>query len=484
MRRGRRTPASRLVRFLPSSPATAFGLVATVACLTSMLVVVTSEWTGLSQEFGGLSHDGYLQLARSLLAGHGFVFEAGGDPVFHRPPLYPLLLVPVVALPEPWQRPVLVVVQSALLGGVAALVWRIGARLFGEAAGRLAVAVMLLNPWLIWVVKNPHHAVLQTFLYTSFCWLLVQAFVPAGRDAGGGDAGRGRLRPASGSSGRLALLLGLNGGALALVHGTMLVTCGVLLAGACLWWLRTGDLRSAAGAIAAVVLMVALVAPWTARNWLTFGAFIPVVGNAGFSYFLGNAHWGIGQDPVRRGETPWEAALRHAGADPGASAAVRFWGLTDPVLDPEMTRRMLGHVRGHPDEVLRKVALNAGEYYFPLLYPLYLRSGAPDAPPWTSIVRANVRPAAITMFHGVLWALCVAALVRRRRDRHDVRAWWAVVGLVAVFPLGYLPFLVWVGHALYALPTIPLLSVLGSVGLGAARRREPATIADGVYAVR
>ena len=55
-------------------------------------------------DFGGFAHDGYVELARSLARGDGFVFEPGGAAVSHRPPLYPLMLAPLMLLPEPLQR--------------------------------------------------------------------------------------------------------------------------------------------------------------------------------------------------------------------------------------------------------------------------------------------------------------------------------------------------------------------------------------------
>ena len=88
------------------------------------------------------------------------------------------------------------------------------------------------------------------------------------------------------------------------------------------------------------------------------------------------------------------------------------------------------------------------------------------------VATTRLRATAITLFHGVLWALCLAALARGPR-RPDGRV-LALLGLVAVFPLPFLPFLVYIGHSQYVLPTIPLLSVLAAVGLGAARNRTPA----------
>jgi 4-amino-4-deoxy-L-arabinose transferase-like glycosyltransferase len=352
------------------------------------------------------------------------------------------------------QRPILIAVQAALLGGLAATAWMIGTRLFGAAVGRVTVGVMLLNPWLIWVVKNPMSIVLHAFLYTTFCWLIVESLE--------GTAPRRRL----------TIFLGLNAGALALVHGTMILTCFVLLAAVGLLHVWKRDFRSAVGTVAACILMLAIIAPWTVRNWMVSGLFLPVVGNAGFSYFAGNAHWGIGDAPAKRGETPWEAALRHGGSDRSVEEVVRFWGVTDPALEKALNRRMIEHVREHPDEFFLKFSLNAVEYYFPLFHRLYLRSLVTDPGSWLRTAKERLRATATTLFHAVLWALCLAGVVSWSRARPKSRAALGLLGLIVVFPLAYFPFLVFVGHSQYVLPTIPLLSVLAAVALTAARLGE------------
>ena len=67
------------------------------------IIFVIAPLTGVSKHFGR-ANDGYIQLARSLGTGDGYVFEKDGPPVFHRPPLYPALLVPITFLPDPLQQ--------------------------------------------------------------------------------------------------------------------------------------------------------------------------------------------------------------------------------------------------------------------------------------------------------------------------------------------------------------------------------------------
>ncbi len=463
----------RALRFLPPSPATAFWLVAAIACLVDLLVIWAAPWTGISRHFGGWRHDGYLELARNLLAGNGFVFDAGGPAVLHRPPLYPMLLVPLVALPEPVQRPVLVILQSGLLGGVAAIVWKIGSRLFNEAVGRVAVGVLLLDPWLIWVVKNPMSIILQTILYTTFCWLLLQAFrLNSTHESRGFKISSG-----------LGLLLGLNAGALALVHGTMILTCGLLLAGACLLCLWQRDYRSVASVVVAGTVMLIVIAPWTARNWAVSGKFIPVVSNSGLAYVLGNAHWGLGNDRMERVERQSETAVRATEIGKPADV-IQFSGSTDPALETEFNRRMIEHIWNRPKEFLLKCSLNAAAFYFPLVDHVYVRSFVGHPSPQLGGARQTFLATAITVFNGFLWILCWVGILFRNMTVEHLRAWLSVLVLIAVFPVAYLPFLTYVGHAQYVLPTIPLLSVLAAVGLGAARPQHAGDIEESLLLER
>jgi 4-amino-4-deoxy-L-arabinose transferase-like glycosyltransferase len=438
---------------------TAFSLVAAIACLADLLVIWIAPGFGISRDFGGLHHDGYLELARNLLAGNGFVFEPGGSAVLHRPPLYPLLLIPVVALPEPLQRPALIVAQSFLLGGTAAIVWKIGASLFDAAVARLAVLIMLLDPWLTWVVKNPMSIVLQVFLYTTFSWLLLYSFLPGSNNRPSQEKGI-RLRQ--------VVLLGLNAGALALAHGTMILTCGALLLSSCLWFWWKADYRSVGRVLVAGLLMALVIAPWTLRNWKSSGLLIPVVGNSGFTYFMGNARWQIGESPVRSDEEQWETAVRYSGVDI-RRVEIDFAGNTDSTLEAEFNRRMIRHIRTHPDEFLLKFTLNSVAYYFPLFDRWYLGAFAPNASSQSRNRWDIPRAAAITVFHLVLWTLCLAGVGSPGMRGRRLRAWFGILALIVVFSIAYFPFVVFVGHSQYVLPTIPLLSVLAAVGLKAIR---------------
>src|SRR5687767_9005527 len=75
-----------------------------LGCLALLVLPFLRSRLGIDDALGGRPHDGYVEIARNLASGHGFVFEPNGAPVFHRPPLYPGLLAPIMLLPESWHR--------------------------------------------------------------------------------------------------------------------------------------------------------------------------------------------------------------------------------------------------------------------------------------------------------------------------------------------------------------------------------------------
>lgn len=99
--------------FLPKTSQQAFWLCfGLCAFLCFFILYGLAPLTGTSQTFGTDAHDGYIELAQNLVQGLGFVFEPGGAPVSHRPPLYPFILMPIALLPDVWQRPMIVLLHS------------------------------------------------------------------------------------------------------------------------------------------------------------------------------------------------------------------------------------------------------------------------------------------------------------------------------------------------------------------------------------
>jgi hypothetical protein len=189
--------------------------------------------------------------------------------IFH-PPLYPYFLAGPYALAGTFAaaQALQVVVASLLIPAVG----RVGASTIGRPAGLAAAAMAAFYPELVWF--SVHFWVENIFLV--LLWWAVERLLAA-------DA-HGRLRD--------AVTAGVLWGTAVLARETALYFLPVAGAWLALRRGRGGVLRAAAFAGAAVVT----VAPWTYRNWVSFGAFVPVSTAGGQNLFQGNT-------PIPRDET-------------------------------------------------------------------------------------------------------------------------------------------------------------------------------------
>ena len=410
------------------------------------ILFVVSPLTGLSKDFGK-ANDGYIQLAENLGDGNGYVFEKDGPAVFHRPPLYPFLLVPVMQLPVSLQRLALVVLQSLMVGCIGAFIFKIGKRLFNLSVSRIALILFLLNPWVYWNAKNPMTAILQMLLYILFVTLIgSELLIVLNRM----DRPLGKCKLWA-----KRLAIGIVAAALALAHGAMLAVGLILLFALFIIAIIKRNIPTVKTSIIAGVLMVALIAPWTYRNWAVFERFIPVAGNSGMGYFNGIIHWSCTDEhPQRKGETHIDACLRLAGIEGTEKSHVHWKGLKDIELEDEVNRKAIEHMREHPSAFVKKVMLNSVEYYFPAFtYPFLAVKGL------------SAENLALTVFHLVLWILAIVGIWRAKKENLLLSAGLLLSGIF-LYAVWYFPFSTFIGHSLYTIGTIPFLSILAAKGLG------------------
>lgn len=203
-----------------------------------------------------MQYDGYLAIAQSLVK-HGVYGFDGVHSITTRAPLFPLLLVPGVALgfPVVWTF----LLQLALSTG-AVINTRCAARSLGasERASFLAGAFVALNPWFIMMSPFPTTFVTAVFLVTCLLRFL----------------SRGQY-----------MLLGLSGGLLAVCHPS----CALALAGALTADAIRRNWRSVARPIVvALTAYVIVLSPWIVRNYAVTGRFVPGVDGFGYQYLIGS----------------------------------------------------------------------------------------------------------------------------------------------------------------------------------------------------
>jgi hypothetical protein len=433
------------------------GLMVFLAGMVTMLLLtfVARPLFHRHLSLGNDAYDGYLQLARNLASGNGYVFEPGGHKVFHRPPLYPLLLVPGALLPERACR-FYVAALNAFLLALAALVLRVlAAEIFSKRVASVASFIFGFSPFLLWSVMNPMAPICQTLAYLLillFSWRVYTAL----------HQGR-RLGKALALKWLLSLLAGI------MCHGTMLAISLLLIATLIGLSVLRAQWRSLRLLILAALLLIACIAPWTWRNYKVTGLFIPVAGNSGLAYFAGNALWGINQPPLPLAGDLRNAALRGAGfPSEDFSRYLDFYGFKSAADEKLANSRAKKDLRDHPAAFAKKVLLNAVEYYFQIFF--YLRSPAGALPgslpfPQRLLNGAILDAFAVSAYHLVLLAFALLG-ARYLWGRKEMRFQLGLLSAAAAFyAIPYFPFLTRVAHGLYTFGTIPSLAVATAVWL-------------------
>jgi 4-amino-4-deoxy-L-arabinose transferase-like glycosyltransferase len=275
-----------------------------------------------------LTHDEreYLALARGLSEGRGFTYgpdhQSGTAAQFGRAPAYPLFLAAIGATgPENGSAPMRVKVVQAVIG--AALVVVIGAlawRAAGRSAGAAAALGAAVYPPLVWYPAYVFSETLYSLIALSSALVLQAAVVRA-------DTAR-----SSRAGGPLALLAGGLIGVGILTRPALLLFVPLAL----LWLLRR---RRSALAVALLAAVLAVVAPWTARNYRAHGRFVLVASEGGVTFWTGN-------HPLARGEGDLAANPEIKRTE--VEFRRRHPGLTAEELEPLYYWEAFGHIRAEP----------------------------------------------------------------------------------------------------------------------------------------
>lgn len=289
----------------------------------------------------------YRLLGQGLADGDGYLrpfdLQRTGERVAtaEYPPGFPALLAVadrVGVSSEDGQRAILCAIGGLTVG----LVGLIGRRLGGDGAGFLAAAAATVHPALWSTDTSPLAEPLAAFLAMA-----VVLAALAVHD-----------RPATGRWLLLGALAGLGG----LVRAELLLI-GLLLAVPLAWRSANGDHRRrlVSGGLA-LGAMAAVLAPWTIRNAVAFGSFVPVSNN------LGSVWRGANCDGAYRGEFRglWVTNVSEVGGsdvDPAGRCFTGFdrsGGRNEAEAAAVLRSDGLSYGRGHLSEVPGVVAARIG----------------------------------------------------------------------------------------------------------------------------
>ena len=276
-----------------------------------------------------------------------------------------------------------------------------------------------------------------------------------------------------------ALLLG---GALAATYASRraLVVAGVLFGAATLvktqtsliapalafvigWraWSLREMLRSAARAVAIGIVMLAVIAPWSWRNYQTFGAFVLVSTNGGMSMLVGN-------NPSMLKD------YGHDFSEDDPLVAQARWSVADQVAADERARKLaVGWIRSHPGDFIRLIPKKVFRLWAPDGEAEWQYQGGT---PSYEDHRTAYRFVRIVnqAFYVAMLLLCALGLVHAIRG-HASPPQYAGFALAAATTLLCIVFS---GQSRYHFPVVPFLLAYpaGIVARALARRTRPSEL--------
>ncbi len=338
-----------------------------------VLVALLARGVLLAQALGssGLDDpDNYLPLARSLAAGGGFVLN--GRPTAYRPPLYPLVLAPVVATlggRAGWG----VAALHLALGAGTVLLTAAAARGWGLTPGAAlaAAAVVACDPVLAAQSRSVMTETLAAFLTAASLAALT--------------------RPGASGAALGGLALGLG----ALCRPSTLAAAPLTAAAA--WVASPGPSRARAGRAALLLAATAAtLAPWAARNARALGEPVCTTTHGGYTLYLAN-------NPVY-----YDEVVNGPAGAVWAGANQRLWwdsvyrmtrGLSEPEADRVLRAAAVRVAASRPRDFARASLARLGRF-------------------WGLAPAAAVYPRAVRLvtaaFTAPLWVALAVGLCRRR----------------------------------------------------------------------
>lgn len=215
-------------------------------------------------------HNESAHIASALASGAGYSSPWDNMPLMptaQQPPVYPLLLAGVFRIFGPYSRASAIAgltLNALAAAATAALLLPLGTRCLGDRrSGILAAWIMALWPYEAVVSLQLWGQAISGLMLTVFLWMLARlGCSPRQRDS---------------------FALGCYSGGAALLNPALLPPL------VCTFLVRASFTRRMFLALAGFMLVLT---PWTARNIMVFGEFIPLRDNLGFELWVGN-HEGL-----------------------------------------------------------------------------------------------------------------------------------------------------------------------------------------------
>jgi 4-amino-4-deoxy-L-arabinose transferase-like glycosyltransferase len=361
-------------------------------------------------------------MGKSLVEGHGFA--PFGNLIERRAPLYPIMIAGIYFLFGE-QSTLVLIAQAFLLAASCVVVFDIGRRVFNVRTGYIAAVLCALNPMLLRYVGDLQLETLLTFLFVASLWTTVR-FVE---------------RPSL----SWGILLGACI-ALACLTKSVALPYPFLFAGGVLLiaWLRRRRGQPArvpwAPLASIFLVMFALIAPWTARNWVATGGHFVLLSSGTSDAFLRGYIFSrpefatLRQPPYTDAENQSNELFRGLARQAGTE-----WQANDYETDQILNRAAVQQLQASPTDFLRKFGTGLFTFWYEMTN---LKN---------SLLAGGLALAA--------WLLAFVGLPRAWREGRPV---W-----LFLLPVLYLNLALAVLLALgrYSVPVLPALLILAAFGV-------------------
>ncbi|RCS40496.1 hypothetical protein DTL42_24285 [Bremerella cremea] len=380
--------------------------------------------------------DSYRKLAQNIRLIHSFTFHDPAEPTAFRPPLYPLLLA--VTSPSQDALPMEVLVLHVALGLITVGLTFYWARCLGLARWRsLAALLVAVDP----ILLNQATLVMTETLATCLAILALVAISSLATTAEEEDKEK--------FSSNLTIRAANVAGAVALAiycRPTFLVWAALLplaIAVGLKTWKHRGIAIAAYG-----LMLIFLLSPWVARNWLVFEA--PVLGTTHGGHTL---LWGNNEsyyEYLRSGTTlVWENDAFHEGFN--QRHPYQHTSASELARDRSAYAEAAASMRANPAMAAYSCLVRLSMFWRPLPHAL----SAEESPKLTALRYA------IGAWYSLQFALVLVGLVTLGRKLMQP-SWLAGLLLMASFTLVHLFF--WSNMRMRS-PLVPVLVVLACAGI-------------------
>jgi 4-amino-4-deoxy-L-arabinose transferase-like glycosyltransferase len=313
-----------------------------LAALTALVIAAVFSF-GVSPGISVSHHvvldpDQHGSLAYGILKNHSFSYYPDPQPTVERGPAYPALIALVLVISNGWWPYSVQAAQCVMAALTCLMAYWVSRALWSRRAAAFVALAVAVHPMLVWYTSRIWIETTAAFLFTS----IVAASLSLA------------LRP----NAARATLLGVVLAAGSLCKGTFLIF--VPLVPALLYWsMGKQQLRSLAVVFATAV---ALISPWTFRNWMLTGEFIPVHARAGFNVRVGDelvTHYASSPFGLAK---LWDVSTGEIFATRSTLTRQPRWQ-RELRLDAILAEQSRDMYRRHPWFLLKKTALNAWMFW-------------------------------------------------------------------------------------------------------------------------